>query len=309
MLSAIKYTSACTLLIAAISCSKPDYSLGELKAPTDVVINVAVVGQDASHPNGDGSGKVDVTVTGKGVVGYGIDYDASNGIKLDNNPTGKSQKKYAVAGVNTYTITVVAYGSGAEATTVTKDVTVETIFTLNPAIEETVVGTGTRTFKVDGSQSGHLGVGPWDPTNVAPSWWAAAPNEKAATDPCLYSARFKFTKNANGTYTIQTLTPGGAFTKTGALAGGLPGIPASGNEGCYPYAGGTSAFTFGPPGSGVEESKTTLTAITLDGNTTFIGYGAQQKEYEILSFTETSLHLRAQGTEPGNAWYVKLIAE
>lgn len=29
-------------------------------------------------------------------------------------------------------------------------------------------------------------------------------------------------------------------------------------------------------------------------------------EYEILSITETSLYLRVQGTETGNAWYLKL---
>jgi len=312
MIRSIKYSSAfAALLLIMGGCSKPDYSLGELTAPSDVVVTIDVAGKDATHPNGDGSGKIALTVTGKNVVGYGVDYDASNGISLTNTPTGKGEKKYNVDGTYTYKVTVVAYGAGASTTVVTQDVTVQTIFKLDPALATAVVGeTGSKTWKVDGNQSGHLGVGPWEAANVTPAWWAAAPNEKATTDPCLYSARYTFKKDAaTGAYSLTVATPGGAFTKTGALAGGLPGIPATGAEGCYSYAGGTSAFSFGPPSSGVDESKTTLTAITLDGNNTFIGYGAQQKEYEILSYTETTMHLRAQGTETGNAWYVKLVAE
>jgi hypothetical protein len=44
----------------------------------------------------------------------------------------------------------------------------------------------------------------------------------------------------------------------------------------------------------------------LSGVDTFIGYGAVQKEYEILVITPTYLYVRVQGTETGNAWYLKL---
>ena len=55
-------------------------------------------------------------------------------------------------------------------------------------------------------------------------------------------------------------------------------------------------------------APSTKTAIVLNGNNTFIGYGAVLKEYEIMSITATSLYLRVQGTETGNAWYIKLKA-
>jgi hypothetical protein len=110
-------------------------------------------------------------------------------------------------------------------------------------------------------------------------------------------------------YTLTVATPDGAFTKTGALAGGLPGIPASGAEACYSYGGGSSSFSFAPSSSGIAASApSTKTAIVLNGVNTFIGYGAVQKEYEILTITATSLYLRVQGTETGNAWYIKLKA-
>ena len=56
------------MLMLTQGCGKKDYGMGELTAPTDVVINTTVVGQDATHPNGDGSGDVAITLTGKNVL-------------------------------------------------------------------------------------------------------------------------------------------------------------------------------------------------------------------------------------------------
>jgi len=87
----------------------------------------------------------------------------------------------------------------------------------------------------------------------------------------------------------------------------IPGIPSSGSEGCYPYSGGTSAFSFVPPSSGVSFSTMNKqTAIQLDGNNTYIGYGSLQREFQVISISATQVYLRAQGTETGNAWYLKL---
>jgi hypothetical protein len=310
MIRNIKYCSLIIALILVIgSCKKKEYSMGALTAPSDVVINTEIVGVDATHPNGDGSGDVKITLTGKNVLSYKIDYDASNGIVLDHLPTGKITRKYTSVGVNTYRITVVAYGTGAAPTTVTKDITVRSDFAPAASIVTNLTGTGTKTWRVDKDVAGHFGVGPWSTTSVTPEWYAAAPNEKAGCCACFYSARFKFTKLANGTYTLTVESPDGAFTKTGALAGGLPGIPAAGAEACYPYAGGTSPFSFVPSGSGIAASApSTKTAILLAGTNTYIGYGAQLKEYEIMTISATNMYLRVQGTETGNAWYLKLIA-
>jgi hypothetical protein len=293
------------LLVVIGSCKKDNYKMGELTAPSEVVINAALVGVDATHPNGDGSGDVKFTVTGKNALSYKIDYDASDGISLAYIPTGIVTKKYTKIGLNSYRVTVVAYGPGATATTVTKDIKVQSNFTPDPAIVSNLTGTGSKTWKVNKDIPSHFGVGPWSTSSVTPEWWSASVNEKVACCNCFYSASFTFTKTPTG-YTLTAATPDGAFTKTGALAGGLPGIPSSGDEACYSYAGGTSTFSFAPASSGISASASTKTAIVLDGTNTFIGYGAVQKEYEILSVTATSLYLRVQGTETGNAWYIKL---
>lgn len=307
----IKYCSALLLITLVIfSCDKQDYKMGDLTAPTDVAINTTIVGQDATHPDGDGSGDVIIELTGKNVLSYKIDYNAADGIALEFLPTGKTTRKYTSIGVNTYRITVVAYGPGATPTTVTKDIQVRSDFTPDESIIDNLTGGTSKVWRVNKDIPAHFGVGPWDAGSVTPEWWAAGVNEKVGCCNCFYTATFTFTKLANGTFSIESKTPDGAFTKTGALAGGLPGIPASGDENCYSYAGGTSSFSFVPSGSGIAASTpSTKTAILLGGNTTFIGYGALLKEYEILSITEDELYLRAQGTETGNAWYLKLKAD
>jgi len=319
MLLKFKYFSFILALIVVLnSCQKDKYSLGPLTAPTEVVINTEVVGQDASHPNGDGSGDVKISISAKNALAYKVDFDANNAVDLVFLPDGTATNKYTNLGVNTYRITAVVYGRGGTSSTITKDVTVRSDFTPDPALVDDLTGGSSKTWVVDKNTAGHFGVGPWvhDPNNSAsdwytPFWYAAAPNEKADCCKCFYSASFTFTKvPASGTYTLTVASPDGAFTKTGSLAGGLPGIPASGAEGCYSYGGGTSAFTFVPPSSGLAASTpSTKTAILLAGNNTYIGYGAVQKEYEILTISENSLYLRVRGTETGNAWYLKLIPQ
>ncbi len=308
----IKFCSALiALMLIVFSCDKQDYSMGALVAPSEVTINTAIVGQDATHPDGDGSGDVIIELTGKNVLSYKIDYSATDGIALEFLPTGKTTRKYTSIGTNAYRITVVAYGPGATATTVTKDIQVRSDFTPDASIVSDLTGTGSKVWRVNKDIPAHFGVGPWNTTSVTPEWWAAGVNEKVGCCNCFYTATFTFTKNAaSGTFSLEVKSPDGAFTKTGALAGGLPGIPATGDEQCYPYAGGTSAFSFVPSGSGIGAgTPSTKTAILLGGNNTYIGYGALLKEYEILSISETELYLRAQGTETGNAWYLKLKAD
>jgi hypothetical protein len=281
-----------------------------LTAPTDVVINTSIVGQDATHPNGDGSGDVVITLTGKNVLAWKINYDANNNTSFENLATGKTTKKYTKIGVNTYRISVIAYGSGATPTTITKDIIVRSDFTPAASIVNNLVGNGSKTWKVDKSIPAHFGVGPWSSTSITPEWWSAAINEKVSCCNCFYTASYTFSKDATtGNYSLAVATPDGAFTKTGSLAGGLPGIPGSGPEACYNYGGGTSSFSFVPSSSGIAASApSTKTAIQLSGANTFIGYGAVLKEYEILSITANSLYLRVQGTETGNAWYLKLVS-
>ncbi len=305
----VKYIlSFFALLLVFIACKKNTYSLGDLTAPTNLVITATVQGQNTANPNGDGSGNVTITVSADNALSYNVDFDANTPLDLVYLPTGTITKKYTTLGTNTYKITAVVYGKGGTSSTITKDVTVQSNFTPDPAIVSNLTGTGSKTWAVDQSLPGHFGVGPWSASSVTPEWWSAAVNEKVACCNCFYTSTFTFTKVAgSGSYTLLVTSPDGAFTKTGSLTT-LPGIPSSGGEGCYSYSGGTSNFSFIPAGSGVTSNVSTHTSILLGGTNTFIGYGALQKEYEIFEITPTFMYLRVQGTETGNAWYIKLKA-
>jgi hypothetical protein len=111
--------------------------------------------------------------------------------------------------------------------------------------------------------------------SIKPEWWSAAINEKVNCCNCFYTATFTFTKVvASGTFSLTVASPDGAFTKTGNLTT-LPGIPATGDEACYTYGGGTSAFSFAPASSGAPavgtagNSNSTQTSILLAGNNNF----------------------------------------
>lgn len=297
------------LVVVVISCQKNSYSLGDLTAPTNIVITTEVQGQNAANPNGDGSGNVKITITADNALSYKVDYDANTPVDLVYLPTGSITKKYTTLGVNTYKITAVVYGKGGTSSTVTKDVTVRSDFTPDATLVANLTGGASKTWVVDKSVAGHFGVGPWSAGSVTPEWWSASVNEKVGCCNCFYTSTFTFTKvAASNSYTLQVTSPDGAFTKTGSLTT-LPGIPSSGGEACYSYSGGTSNFSFIPSSTGIAASVSTQTSILLAGNNTFIGYGALQKEYEIFQISATAMYLRVQGTETGNAWYLKLKAQ
>lgn len=310
------FASLFVILITWYSCSEKDYKMGELTPPTNLVITTEVMGASAANPEGDGSGDVKITLTADNALAYKIDYDASTALDLVFLPTGSVTRKFTSTGVHTYLVTAVAYGKGGSSTTLTKEVTVRFTYTPSDAtIIPNLTGGTSKTWIVDKSVAGHFGVGPiaHDPNGSAtdwttPSWWSAGVNEKVASANCFYTTTFTFTRNAvNNTYTLQVTNPDGAFTKTGALAS-IPGIPATGDEGCYSYGGATSGISFIPASSKIPATApSTQTSIMIEGNTTYIGYGSLQKEYEIMVLTPTYMYLRAQGTETGNAWYFKLI--
>ncbi len=287
------------------SCTVEKYELGELNAPSNVAVAVAIAGKTTTNPNGDGSGDVTFTISGDNILASKIDFDANNALDLVAVNNGKITKKYTTLGLNTYTVTVIAYGPGGTSTTITTDVTVKSDFTPNPAIVTALTNNASKTWVVDRSVPGHFGVGPWT-GSVTPEWWSANVDEKVSCCNCFYTSTFTFTKASATAYTIQVACPDGAFTKTGSLTT-LPGIPSSGDEGCYAYGGGSGAFSFIPSSTGIAAATpSTQTSILLSGVDTFIGYGALQKEYEILVINANYMYLRVQGTETGNAWYLKL---
>lgn len=282
------------------ACQKEEYSLGDLTAPTNLVINTSIEGVSATYPYGDGSGNVVITAQANNALAYKIDFGATGELSFVPLVNGMVSKKYTTTGIYNYTITVIAYGKGGTSTVMTKKITVRSDFTPDPMLVTNLTNNASKTWIVDKDVPGHMGVGPID--NPAPVWWQAAINEKVACCNCFYTTKFTFSKSGSN-YSLQVVNPDGAFTKTGSLTN-LPGIPASGSEGCYAYGGGSGAFTFGPAES--EIAASTQTVINLASNSIYIAYGSCQSSYEILEITNNYMYIRVQGTETGNAWYFKM---
>lgn len=297
----LKYLSGILVLLILVvsSCSEETYSLGELTAPSNVVITTEIVGQDATHPNGDGSGEVKFSIAGNNALSYKIDYgtDATESLTLLSKTT--ATKKYTKEGVNNYIVTLVAYGTGGVSTVVTKEIAVRSDFNVASQIVTDLTNDGTKTWSVDPSVPAHLGVGPSEGSSK-PEWWSAGINEKVATANCLYTATYAFTKLSNGTYTLKVTTPDGVFVN-----GKFTNLPiTSTEEKCFDFTGDTRAFAFAAASSGIEMS--THTNLIVAGTDGFIGYGSCSNTYEIISITADQIHLRSQGVQDGNTWYLIL---
>lgn len=294
-------------LIGFMACTEDNYSLGDLASPTELVITADVVGKTDAAPNGDGSGNVVFNFSANNALTYKVDYGDGSPVKVYTGSTTVT-KTYQKIGINTFRVNVTASGTGGLSTTIIKDVMVRFDYDPGADIITNLTNDSSKTWIVDKSVPGHFGVGPWIGC-VTPCWWAAGVDEKVSCCNCFYTTKFTFSIDTNNNlYLLNVDSPDGVFTKTGALAGGLPGIPASGGEGCYPYPGGTSEFAFLPANTGIAaDTPSTQVMLKLSGVNTFIGYGAVQKEYEIMVLQSDYMYLRVRGTETGNSWYLKLI--
>ena len=80
-----KYFILIVTLIFAIGCQEEDNSFGDLSAPTNLAIEATIQGQDATNPNGDGSGIVNFVATATNAISY--KYVFSDGTS-ENSPSG-----------------------------------------------------------------------------------------------------------------------------------------------------------------------------------------------------------------------------
>ena len=93
-------------------------TFGDITAPSNIQIAVDIEGADAANPNGDGSGVVNFTATADNAISYQYVY---NGART-SAPSGMQSYNFAVLGLNTYSITVIAYGTGGASSSRTIDV-------------------------------------------------------------------------------------------------------------------------------------------------------------------------------------------
>jgi hypothetical protein len=293
------YILASSLLaLAAVSmpaCEKTEYSFGEIKAPTDLVLDLEVEGADAANPDGNGSGRVQITAHAGNAITYKIDFGDGTTRMV---PGGKITYKYGNPGTNEYVVTVNAIGTGGVMSTLSKKVRVNVVFEIPSEILEALTGTGSKTWVTDNLAPGHIGVGPADA--FEPIWYQAAPDEKAFVG-CFYDDEITFSRDANNRVSMTIDNKGASFIQGASVSS----YGFDGPEDCYPLdVSGTKLLTFSDAVSGIPAGTSTQIQFTVPGNGA-INFATGANTYEILSITETTMHLRNIGVD-GNSWYQKL---
>jgi beta-glucanase (GH16 family) len=300
-----KYFILIVTLIFAIGCQEEDNSFGDLSAPTNLAIEATIQGQDATNPNGDGSGIVNFVATATNAISY--KYVFSDGTS-ENSPSGAYQKRFTQPGVNEYTVTVTASAKGGVSTTTTLNLEVRSDFTDDEAVQFLTDGTQ-KNWYWSASEPGHLGVGPnnSDATqNYYGFYYQAAPWEKAGSpdSSCLYENVLKFSL-VGGQLKYQLNNGGNTFFN--ASFNSVVGAT-SGSDGCYTYdTSGLKTVTLSPSESVVvannvpNQTRGTMMNFSDGG---FMGYYIGQNSYEIISITSNRMVVRAvMGNNPALAWY------
>lgn len=297
-------------IIAFAGCKKDTFSLGALTSPTDLVITADIVGKTAALPNGDGTGIVNFTFLAKDAISYKVDFgDGSAPVVVAPTVT----RKYNKVGTKHYRVIVTAQGKGGITTTTIKEIDVYYAYIIDPAVVTLLTGNSAtgKQWRVDKDVAGHLGLGPGpgrtdgNAETFVPSWWSAAPNEKAGKgiydDVYTFSNTKVFTHTTNGDlYGIKAKFAIDFDPATPGVYGGY------GDEWVLATPNYTEAFDYDGDAATSSSPKREYITFAQKGH---CGFFMGSHKYMILSITATTMWLR--GSIPGtneNTWYVKLIA-
>ena len=154
---------------------------------------------------------------------------------------------------------------------------------------------GGKTWVIDSTQAGHMGVGP--KTSFFPEWWTAAPGAKGGSG--LYNDRYTFTLTD---FTFD-MNPNGEVFLQGGYGAEFQNAttPPDGDDLWAPYPAQTGeSFNL------VEEDNGDLFLTISDP--AFIGFYAGTRTYQVLELTENTMWIRFEDPN-GDAWYHRLIQE
>ncbi|KJD34063.1 glucan endo-1,3-beta-D-glucosidase [Tamlana nanhaiensis] len=309
----LKYNIAIilSLVLLVLSCQEDDATIGEIIAPNTVEISAEIVGADTDNPDGDGSGFVNLIATANNAVSYKFDF--GDGLS-EVAPSGEVMHRFTKVGVNTYTVVVNAVGTGGLSSSTAIEVTVRSDFD-DPEAKQLLSGGSSRTWYLAAADSEHLGVGPGNASIDAegywyPKWYAAQPFEKCGVEisACFCDDELTFNLDANGQLTYELNNNGFTFFNAGHQS--VIGENA-GEDACFAFdTSGTSIVSLAPtstdwsllPDPDFEVRGTVMNF----SNDAFMSYYIGSSTYEIISITDTELHVRTlDGNDPGLAWYLK----
>lgn len=283
-------------------CQDEDQEFGDIVSPSNIQIQVDKVGANAENPNGDGSGTVNFTATADNAITF--HYVIQNQTKLANG--GSVSHDFTLLGDNSYTVTVVAYGTGGVSTSKSIVIDVLSLYEAPADLLEMLYGSGSRVWRIKSEVDDHFGLGPVGGNPF--SFFGASAESKAGVG--MYDDRYVF--NADGTFThITDSTNDDPVEDTSGTVFGrevlIDELGGSGGEADgadilnYIYSDYSEQWSLSAPG-GVE-------TLSLSG-LAFMGYyiGGNHK-YEILVRSANEMTIKSTDGNGEFDWGFVLIAE
>ena len=276
--------SACIITLI-VACKKDNPQLGAAPTLADASFTYA--------PSANNANIIEFTANNPNLQCL---WDFGNGTTA-KGPSVSSPYPYA----GTYTVKLTVFASGGSKST-SQQITIaqDNLGLLNNPIfimlTGGVNGPGYKTWVIDSTADGHMGVGP-DPVSALgniPEWWSAGPLDKAGAG--LYDDRYVF--HLNG-FKFDMINHGDVYVHN-SLAANFPGSFQNLEDFTAPYT------------DQVNESwtllETTDTTITISNNA-FIGFYTGVHTYRILDITDSTLSLQYKHHAGGFNWYLRLKAE
>ncbi|MCF8319168.1 MAG: PKD domain-containing protein [Sphingobacteriaceae bacterium] len=278
----------CITLFSA--CKKEEYNFGDLKSPTALALNTSLQGYSVSKPTGDGSGNVTINLAADNVINFKVNFGDGQ-VKMLS--PGSHVHKYALPGTFDYVITATANGTGGNVSTITKKITVLTLFDIPANIMTSLTGGTSKIWVADKDAPAHFGIGPAG--SFYPEWYAAGPNSRTAPE---YNDELSFTKTGANSISFVLDNKGDTFIVPDyagyyGLGGGINSFDSSGTK-TLAFSDATSAST--------SANSTRVQFMVPDHG--LLSWGVGANTYEILSITNTNMFVRSVGAD-GNAWYQK----
>lgn len=300
-----------SLTLVFTSCQEEDQEFGDIISPSNIQITADIVGADATNPNGDGSGTVHFTATAENAVSFKFIYNGNE----TTAPSGRITYDFAVLGLNTYTVTVVA--SGTAGVTSSSSIQVDVLSTYSPPADllEKLHGTTTKTWRIKAESDSHFGLGPPpgnpDLQNIFGQWFSSGANTKAGVG--MYNDRYIFNVDGTFTHITDSTNDGAGVDTTGDVFGRDPIIYNDlGNSGTgtidgsdvlnYPMDDYSQTWFLTAPSS--------VETLNLSG-TAFIGYyTGGSHTYEIFDRSvPNELVLRTVDANGEFYWWFTIISD
>ena len=282
------FAIVCLTLLGA--CQKEEYSFGELKNPSELALTTELHGAAPAKPTGDGSGNVSITLAASNVINFKVDFGDGQ-VKMLS--PGTHVHKYALPGTFDYVITVTANGTGGNVSTLTKKITVLTLFDIPANIMTNLTGGTSKIWIADKDAPAHFGLGPG--SSFSPDWYFAGPNTRTAPE---YNDELTFTKSGANAISFTLDNKGDTFIVK--EYSGFYSLP----EGMNTFdASGTKTLAFSDATSASDSENSTRIQFIVPGHG-LLSWGVGANTYEILSISSSNMFVRSIGAD-GNAWYQK----